>query len=393
MTYGIILAAGQGLRMGLNQNKVLAAVKGQTVIARSITAFNQMVEGLVLVIRKEDELEIKKILETTGLTKEVKQIVFGGETRQDSVFNGLKALPKEVDKVLIHDGARPFLSKKLIARVIEGLGKYQGVVPVIAVADTIKEINDLGEVVKTLPRNRLRAVQTPQGFDKLTLLRAYEEAEKQGFTGTDDASLLELIGVKVGTVKGEEENLKLTTKVDLNVAKALYQKAKEKITQPIMPSIRVGQGYDVHQLVEGRPLIICGVTIPYDKGLLGHSDADVGTHALIDSLLGAAGLGDIGSHFPDQSAQYKDISSILLLEKVAALLSEKGYGIQNVDVTLVAQAPKLKPYIEEMKKILADTLQISAEQVNVKATTTENLGFEGEGKGISAQAVALIYKP
>ncbi len=392
MTYGIILGAGSGLRMGLGKNKVLATLRGQTIISHAILAFDKMVDGLILVIKKEDDALIKAALEKTGLQSKINKVVYGGSTRQQSVLQGLLALPEEVERVLIHDGARPFVSKELIGRILCGLDQHQGVIPVVPVSDTIKEVNSFGQVVKTIPREELMAVQTPQGFHKDVLVRAYQEAAHQGFEATDDASLLERLGIAVSTVMGEMENVKLTTKTDLDFAKVLYQKLKGKKAEAEMPIIRIGQGYDVHRLVEGRPLILCGVKVIHEKGLLGHSDADVGTHALMDALLGAAGLGDIGSHFSDQSEQYKNISSLLLLEQTMALLEKEGYSVQNADVTLVAQAPKLKPYILEMKETLAYTMNISPTLINVKATTTEKLGFEGEGQGISAHCVCLLRR-
>ena len=232
-------------------------------------------------------------------------------------------------------------------------------------------------------------MQTPQGALFFSLLRAYEICEKEGVSATDDAFVLAHAGFPVYLTPGSRFNLKLTTKEDLAMAEAILQtRASER--NPEIPPLRVGQGYDVHQLCEGRKLILCGVEVPWEKGLLGHSDADVALHALMDALLGAAGLGDIGRHFPDTDEQYRGIDSMLLLREVMKRLKEAGFRPINADVTIVAQRPKLAPFIPRMAENLADALELPLSCINVKATTTEKLGFEGRMEGISAQAVCLI---
>ncbi|MBQ7454905.1 MAG: 2-C-methyl-D-erythritol 2,4-cyclodiphosphate synthase, partial [Clostridia bacterium] len=228
----------------------------------------------------------------------------------------------------------------------------------------------------TPDRSVLRAVQTPQGFSRALLERAHREITDRC---TDDAALVSRLGVPVRLVSGSPRNIKLTAKEDLAMAE-FYLGGR----------LRVGHGYDAHRLVEGRKLILGGVDIPYEKGLLGHSDADVLLHAIMDALLGAAALGDIGKHFPPSDASYKDISSVQLLEKTAALLTEAGFSVQNVDATVVAQRPKLAPYLTQMRQNIADALKIDVSAISVKATTTEGMGFEGRGEGISAHAVALV---
>ena len=264
-------------------------------------------------------------------------------------------------------------------------------VAAVALKDTIKEIDTQGMAVRTPPREQLRAVQTPQAFTLPLILSAHAQAEKEGFRTTDDAALVEYTGEKVALVDGEVENLKLTTPEDLYIGERIAQKrdkAQTKENKTMM--MRIGHGYDVHRLVEERALILCGVNVPHTLGLLGHSDADVAAHALMDALLGAAAMGDIGRHFPDTDPTYKGADSLKLLDHVMELLEQEGYRVGNVDVTIIAQKPKLKDYIPLMRTNLARRLKVDEKFVNVKATTTEKLGFEGEQLGISAHAVACI---
>jgi 2-C-methyl-D-erythritol 2,4-cyclodiphosphate synthase len=233
----------------------------------------------------------------------------------------------------------------------------------------------------------LRAVQTPQGFSKDLLLRAHRLAEELGMLATDDAALVEALGVPVRLVEGSYDNLKLTTPEDIDAAEAVLRRRSGNT-----PAMRIGHGYDVHQLVPGRKLILGGETIPHETGLLGHSDADVALHALIDAMLGAAARGDIGQHFPDSDQKYKGISSLMLLQETGVLLEKLNWRVGNAEITIAAQRPKLAPYIPAMRQNIAKALQISLDCVSVKATTTEHLGFEGEEKGISAQAVCMLVR-
>ena len=259
----------------------------------------------------------------------------------------------------------------------------------VALKDTVKRVDDGGVVVDTPPRDRLRAVQTPQTFEAGLIRRAHA-AYALGERATDDAALAERMGIAVRLTEGDVENIKLTTPEDLLLAREVILKREGKKEEK--PMMRIGHGYDVHRLVEDRKLILCGVEIPYTLGLLGHSDADVALHALMDALLGAAALGDIGRHFPDTDPAYKGADSGRLLDHVVALLEEKGYTVGNVDVTIICQRPKLKDYIEQMRENVARHLKVDVDCVNIKATTTEKLGFEGEGLGISSHAVACIEK-
>ena len=257
--------------------------------------------------------------------------------------------------------------------------------------DTVKRVDAEGVVIDTPNRETLRAVQTPQTFDARLIRAAHERFADSAERATDDAALAERALCRVMLTEGDVENIKLTTPEDMLLAQQVILR-REGRTDKEGGRMRIGHGYDVHRLVEGRKLILCGVEIPYEKGLLGHSDADVALHALMDALLGAAALGDIGRHFPDTDPQYKGADSLVLLDHVMALLREKGYAVGNVDVTIIAQKPKLKDYIEAMRENLAAHLGIDPDCVNVKATTTEKLGFEGECLGISAHAVACIER-
>ena len=289
----------------------------------------------------------------------------------------------------IHDGARPLVTADVIARTLESAQKFGSGVAAVALKDTVKRVDEDSVVVDTPPRDKLRAVQTPQTFEA-GLIRKAHAAYALGERATDDAALAERMGIAVHLTEGDVENIKLTTPEDMLLARQVILKREgQKEEKPMM---RIGHGYDVHRLVENRKLILCGVEIPYALGLLGHSDADVALHALMDALLGAAALGDIGRHFPDTDPAYKGADSGKLLDHVVALLEEKGYTVGNVDVTIICQRPKLKDYIEQMRENVARHLKVDIDCVNIKATTTEKLGFEGEGLGISSHAVACIEK-
>ena len=372
--YAVILCGGSGQRMGLKGNKTLLPVGGVPAAVRCVRAFQEKADGIVLVVKAGEEAVFSDILQSYGET--VHAIVPGGDDRQASAMRGLNALPGRDGIVLIHDGARPFVTGEIIDRVIAGAREYGAAAAAVPVRDTVKRADEKGLVLETLNRSELWQMQTPQGFRIAPLLGAHQAAPGRF---TDDAALMEAAGHPVQLVMGGYDNIKLTSQEDLRMAKNL--------TLP-----RIGHGYDVHQLVPGRKLILGGVDIPYEKGLLGHSDADAALHALMDALLGAAGLPDIGHLFPDNDPAYEGISSLLLLEKVAGRLQQGGFTVGNCDVTIIAQAPKMAPHIAAMRENTARALGIPEEKVNFKATTTERLGFEGEGRGISAHASALIFQ-
>ena len=380
--WAVIVAAGRGERAGLGQNKVFYKVDGRSVLGRCLDAFQNCgrFDGAALVLSEADEAAWQALSAREGPFPLVKAVARGGATRRDSVYSGLLALPGDAELVAIHDAARPFVSDAVIDATLESARQFGSGVISTAVVDTIKQVGADGRVM-SLDRDTLRAVQTPQTFNYQKILEAHRRARAEERAVTDDAMLFEHYygNVRLVTAPGAEENRKLTTKADFDALNAA-------------PDVRVGQGYDVHRLVEGRRLILCGVDISWEKGLDGHSDADVAVHALMDALLGALGLGDIGHLFPDTDPAYEGADSMKLLDAVMERVREKGYRVGNADVTIVAQRPKLAPYIEPMKNNLAAGLGVAAERVNVKATTTERLGFEGEGLGISAQAVALLMK-
>ncbi len=369
----IIAAAGSGTRMGGGIPKQFLEIEGKPVLVKTALAFsqNQYIDGFFVVTGEEYIEKSKKLLE--GIDKFM-GVVAGGAQRQDSVYNGLKVLQTDMDYVLVHDAARPFVAQDIINRVVEKAVEKGTAVAAVAVKDTIKTIEDEEQFKSTLPRNQLRSVQTPQGFRKNIIVKAYEKACAEEFYGTDDAALVERMGVPVYVVEGGYDNIKITTKEDMPM------------------EYRIGTGYDVHRFAENRRLILGGVEVPYKLGLLGHSDADVLVHAVMDALLGAAALGDIGRHFPDSDEKYKGASSMKLLENVSDLLENKGYSIGNIDATIIAQEPKLSPFIDEMKINIAETLKISHNKVNIKATTTERLGFTGRKEGIASEAVCILNK-
>lgn len=380
-TWAVIVAAGKGSRAGLGENKVFHPVNGRSVLARCLDAFERSgrFDGAALVLSEADEARYMALCETEGPFPLVKRIARGGKTRRDSVRNGLLALPEDAEIVAIHDAARPFVSRAIIDATLASAREYGSGVISTAVVDTVKQIGPDGRV-RSLDRGTLRAVQTPQSFDYVRILDAHLRAQAEDLSVTDDAMLFEHYygDVRLVTADGAEVNKKLTTKADFDALDA--------------PDVRVGQGYDVHRLAPGRKLILCGVEVPYELGLDGHSDADVAVHALMDALLGALGLGDIGRQFPDSDPAYEGADSMKLLATVMDMARKAGYRVGNADVTIVAQRPKLSPYMDAMRRSVADGLGVPPERVNVKATTTERLGFEGEGLGISAQAVALLVK-
>lgn len=372
----IIAAAGSGTRMGSGINKQFMRIGGGMVIERSLRRFSAhpMIDHIYLAVREEDFPLCREARFQERFPK-LAAIVAGGASRQDTVWNALTAMA-EGDRpgvVLVHDGARPFVSEDAVTRLIHEAVRSRAAVLGVPVKDTIKRIAD-GIVEETPDRNELFSIQTPQGFAFDLLLSAYVRARQEGFTGTDDASLVEQMGEKVSLAAGEYGNIKITTKEDL----------------PMETLWRCGTGFDVHAFAPDRKLVLGGVAIPFDRGLLGHSDADVLTHAVMDALLGAAGLGDIGRHFPDSSAAYKDISSIVLLSRVRDLIREAGYEIGNIDATVIAEKPKIAPYIEEMRGNLAKALTTEPIKINIKGTTTEKLGFSGREEGIAAMASCML---
>ena len=322
-------------------------------------------------------------------------VVAGGQTRQESVAIGLFTLGGDPDDlILVHDGARPLVTSEVITRCIDGARRWGNAVAALPVADTLKAVDGAGDdaptVTRTIDREGLWAVQTPQTFSVHALYAAHTSARDEGWTGTDEASLVERFGdTPVHLVLGDPQNFKITRPDDLRLASSVLRGRGAEAAPPM----RIGFGYDIHRLTEGRPLVLGGVPIPSPRGLDGHSDADVLLHALCDALLGAAGLPDIGHLFPNTDPAYKDADSLSLLREVVRRLSELGYGVGNVDLTLLAEAPKIAPFIPQMRAAIADCLLVRPSQVGIKATTNEGLGALGRGEGMAAHAVALIVGP
>jgi 2-C-methyl-D-erythritol 4-phosphate cytidylyltransferase/2-C-methyl-D-erythritol 2,4-cyclodiphosphate synthase len=379
----IIVAAGAGKRFGGDVHKQLVGLDGKPILQHTLEKFQacERIDTIILVAARSNIRHLRRmIFEEWGVDK-LTDVIPGGKERYDSVWAGLSILPEDVDLVVIHDGVRPLVSDEKIVLTIEGAVKYGAAVLGLTPTDTIKQVSG-SFAVKTPGRGSLVAVQTPQAFQKDLILRAYRKAFADKVFSTDDTALVERLDVKIHLVQGEPRNIKITLPQDLIMAEALLQSEKMCMT--------VGHGFDVHQLVSGRKLIIGGVDIPFEKGLSGHSDADVLCHAISDALLGASGLGDIGGHFPDSDPQYAGISSLLLLGKVMTMLENKGLWVGNIDATLVAQRPKFAPFIEEMRKNLAAAAKLPLGRISVKATTTEGLGYTGRGEGIAAHAVVLL---
>ncbi len=400
----VIVAAGQGIRMGVDVPKQLFPYGGSTVLGTAIKAFASLdyIDKIYVVSPQDGSLDdtYKEITaeceKLTGRPAGSIAIVHGGETREDSVREGVRAASRDTSSasideddaiVLIHDAARPGVSEDIIKRNIVTMRDFRAVCTALPASDSIRMVNHKKtEYIDSLPlkaditypimdtgvvrRELVYRTQTPQTFRLSDILNAHELALRDGYSATDDAMVAEYAGIRVALVEGSSANMKITTREDIHMA------------------VRTGIGYDVHRLVPGRPLILCGTPIPSNLGLDGHSDADVAVHALMDALLGAAGLGDIGRHFPDTDDKYKGADSMKLLAEVRGMLGN--VRIVNVDVAIIAQAPKLAPYMEQMKQNIANTLGIPEAAVNVKATTEEGLGFTGRGEGIAAMATAAI---
>jgi 2-C-methyl-D-erythritol 4-phosphate cytidylyltransferase/2-C-methyl-D-erythritol 2,4-cyclodiphosphate synthase len=382
----VIAAAGRGSRMESSTNKQYLLLNSRPVLAYSLDFFEKLdvVDEIVVVTGEKDLNYCEREIIKRFKYNKVSAVIPGGKERQDSVWAGLRKLGTDTEFVAVHDGARPLLSCAVLYRLLEEAQEWGAAIPGIASKDTLKAVDRDDFVRQTLDRTTVYAIQTPQVFRYKELMTAYRQSYEEDFRGTDDASLFERYIGRVKVIEGDHNNIKITTPGDMIVAQALLRGLRKEET------MRIGTGYDVHRLVEGRRLILGGVEIPFDKGLLGHSDADVLLHAVCDALLGAAALGDIGQHFPDTASEYKNIDSLILLRQVGQLLQDKGFSIINLDSTIVAERPKLAPHISAMVANIAVTLGIGVGQVGVKSTTTEGLGFEGRGEGISAQAIALI---
>ena len=381
----IIAAGGRGTRFGGDRLKQLVEVQGQPVLERSVRAFLSHPEINEVIVALPAEL-----MDPPPHYLDRAHLVRGGDRRQDSVANAFRAASTASDVVVIHDAARPFVSASLISRTIASAATNGAALAAIVARDTVKKVGH-NTVLETLPRETIYLAQTPQAFRRHVLAAALAITDD----ATDEAALAERAGHTVHIVDGDASNIKITTADDLRVAEALAQSergANERGHTKSAPARtgRAGTGYDLHRLVEGRPLIIGGVTVPAERGALGHSDADVACHAATDAILGAACLGDIGRHFPDSDPRWKGASSIDLLSRAAALVRDRGFEIGNVDVTVVLERPKIKNHIDAMRAAMAAALGIAIDRVSVKGKTNEGVDAIGRGEAIAAHAVAQI---
>ena len=382
-TAGVVIpAAGIGTRMRSSIPKQYLDLAGKPLLVYSVQAFSKcaFVAQVVVVVSEDSRETARQLLAEQFPGNSKITVVTGGPRRQDSVKNGLDALTEIIDLVMVHDGARPLITTDLIERCYNAILKYGAAIAAVPVKDTLKKANDDQKVTFTVDRDTLWQAQTPQGAKRDLLDEAYRRIS--GADVTDESSLLERAGIPVHLVRGEQANLKITREEDLILAESIMDRRST--------SVRVGHGFDAHRFSNNRALILGGVEIENHRGLAGHSDADVVCHALCDAILGAIGCGDIGSHFPDTDPVYKGISSMVLLDRVIALCSSRGMSICNADITIVCQTPRLSPYLEAMKSQLARQCQVGLMNINIKATTTEKMGYVGREEGISCHAVVLV---
>jgi 2-C-methyl-D-erythritol 4-phosphate cytidylyltransferase/2-C-methyl-D-erythritol 2,4-cyclodiphosphate synthase len=392
----ILAAAGAGVRFREAEAPAPAAhavppktflpLAGHPLWTHGLRALSacDLIRDIILVTPAEWVAQARCACDASGLSK-VKAVVAGGARRQDSVHSALQALADDPpDVVAVHDGARPLASTELIGRCVESAREKGSGVAALPVTDTLKRATPEGRVEGTVDRSTLWAMQTPQVFRYAALLEGHEAALRDGVDVTDDAALIQRMGGEVWLVRGEEANLKITTPADLRLAESLLAARSGGAM------VRVGHGFDAHRLEPGRPCVLGGVTIPHDRGPLGHSDGDVLTHAIMDAVLGALALGDIGRHFPDTDPAYRGARSVELASRVAELAHAQGHAVSGIDATLVAQAPRVAPHVPAMRQALAEAFGCSLDAVSVKATTTEGMGFTGTGEGIAAHAVAVL---
>jgi 2-C-methyl-D-erythritol 4-phosphate cytidylyltransferase / 2-C-methyl-D-erythritol 2,4-cyclodiphosphate synthase len=377
----LVVAAGRGRRFGGDIPKQYLDLGGRPVLRHSLAAFaaNPAIHAVRAVIHPDDRPYYDAAAAGLGLPEPV----HGGERRQDSVRLGLESLAEFAPEVvLIHDGARPFVDAGSVARVIEALSRHAGAIPAVPVADTLKRVEADGRIVDTVERAGLWRAQTPQGFRFADILAAHRAPESG--EATDDARMLERAGLSVTVVPGSEDNVKITTLADL-------ERAQRQFAGP--GEIRTGTGFDVHAFAEGDGVWLCGVRIPHDRALEGHSDADVALHAATDAILGAIAAGDIGHHFPPTDPRWRGAASDRFLDHAARLVVGLGGRLINLDVTIVCERPKVGPHRAAMQARLAEILGVRQDRVSVKATTTEGLGFTGRREGIAAQASASVWLP
>ncbi|MGH1351479.1 MAG: bifunctional 2-C-methyl-D-erythritol 4-phosphate cytidylyltransferase/2-C-methyl-D-erythritol 2,4-cyclodiphosphate synthase [Methyloligellaceae bacterium] len=390
----IIVAAGRGSRMQTDSGsdpKQYLQLAGKTILNHCISSLASVsfVDAILTVIHPDD-----KELYYSSIPSDCDKLLppaFGGRERQQSVLNGLQAITKHnPENVYIHDAARPFITPDIMQSLLHALGKADGALPGVAVADTLKRVKGM-QVSETIARDDLWRAQTPQAFNFAKILAAHENAAKNAtdIQFTDDASIAEWHGLSVTMVQGSEKIRKLTTLEDLEWAQS---KMEQNMQQP-QGSYRTGSGFDVHAFTEGDHVILCGVNIPHNKALKGHSDADVAMHALTDAIYGAIADGDIGIHFPPSDPQWKGAASHIFLEHAVNQVKKRNGVIQNLDITLMCEEPKIGPNSMAMRNKLAEIMDFPVDRISVKATTTEQLGFTGRREGIACMATVSVWLP
>jgi 2-C-methyl-D-erythritol 4-phosphate cytidylyltransferase / 2-C-methyl-D-erythritol 2,4-cyclodiphosphate synthase len=378
----IIAAGGRGARVAADRPKQLLAVGGRALLEWTVTLFSTHPSINEVVVALPPELVDSPPSYLAGAASASVRVVVGGARRQDSVANAFAAVASDADVIVIHDAARPFASADLVSRTIRAAAESGAALAAIPARDTVKVV-DRSFVARTLPRETIYLAQTPQAFRRDVLAAAVAV----GGDATDEAALAERAGHAVRIVDGEITNIKVTTPEDLAIAEAIA--TQQSASKPPRTG-RAGTGYDLHRLVDGRPLVVGGITLPSNRGPLGHSDGDVACHAITDAILGAAGRGDIGTHFPDTDPAWKDASSLELLSRVVSFVHREGYEVGNVDVTIVLQEPKIRAHVDAMRAAIAGAIGIDPSRVSVKGKTNEGLDAIGRGEAIAAHAVALI---
>ena len=396
----IIAAGGRGVRLGADRPKQFLEIGGRSILQMSIEALGASGQIKDIVVALPEEHLHQSISLTRFSGASWISFVAGGARRQDSVANAFARTSAKTDVVVIHDAARPFVTADLIARTVAAAQAHGAAIAAIPVRDTVKQAGDRQRdgsrpIRATIPRDTVFLAQTPQAFRREVLARALEEG--RSIDATDEAMLVERLGLPVHVVEGDPRNIKITTPEDLATAKAvaLRTSGNARTERPDGDGfsrrlIRIGNGYDLHTLVEGRPLVLAGVTIPFELGLSGHSDADIVCHAVTDAVLGAAAIGDIGRLFPDSDPKWKGADSIALLKGAMELVRHGGYRVANVDVTVIAQQPKLLPYLDRMRSNLAAALGVDAGAVSIKGKTNEGVDSMGRGESMACHAVALL---
>ncbi|MBK6796409.1 MAG: 2-C-methyl-D-erythritol 4-phosphate cytidylyltransferase [Acidobacteria bacterium] len=398
MNIAIIPAAGSGSRFGGQTPKQFLEIAGAPIIIHTLRRFDSCEDiGAIIVALQASEISsFEECLSGFEFRKPVR-LVPGGAERSDSILNALEAAREfDPELVAVHDAVRPFVTPAQISAVLARAGEAGAAILALPATDTIKEVEG-GIIRRTIDRRLIWRAQTPQAFRYEMLLRANAEARTAGLPPaltTDDSLLVENLGLEVAVVEGSAHNIKITTPEDFILAERLFEEMSQESPQSTNanPAFRTGIGNDIHRLVEGRKLILGGIEIPFEKGLLGHSDGDSLSHAITDALLGAAGLGDIGTHFSDRDPRWAGADSRVFLRHVRSLIVERGYQIYSIDATILAEKPKMMPHVEAMRASLAGTLEIDPSQINIKAKTNEGLDAIGRGEAIAALASALISR-